>query len=51
MTAANAKKAAVVLPEAACYSLFLKGFALVDLKRGDEARPWFERAVASSPTT
>src|SRR5438046_2801988 len=29
--AARAKKAAVVLPENACYSVFLKGFALIDL--------------------
>lgn len=28
---------------------FLKGFALIDLKRGDEALPYFDRAIALSP--
>src|SRR3954470_2131695 len=40
--AAREKKAAVVLGEDACYSIFLKGFALIDLNRSDEARPWLE---------
>ena len=48
--AARAKKAAVVLPENACYSVFLKGFALIDLNRSDEARGWLERAVAMAPS-
>ena len=48
--AARRKKAAIVLPEAACYSIFLKGFALIDLNRSDEARAWLERAVAMAPS-
>jgi tetratricopeptide (TPR) repeat protein len=48
--AARAKKAAVVLSENACYSLFLKGFALIDLNRSDEARTWIERALAMAPS-
>lgn len=28
---------------------FLKGFALIDLNRGDEALPWLEKAVALAP--
>jgi tetratricopeptide (TPR) repeat protein len=48
--AAHEKKAAIVLPEAACYSIFLKGFALIDLDRSDEARAWLERAVAMAPS-
>jgi tetratricopeptide (TPR) repeat protein len=48
--AANAKKRAVVLAENACYSLFLKGFALIDLNRSDEARAWLERAEAMAPS-
>jgi tetratricopeptide (TPR) repeat protein len=48
--AAKAKKDAVILPESACYSMFLKGFALIDLKRSDEARAWFERALAMAPS-
>jgi tetratricopeptide (TPR) repeat protein len=48
--AAQAKKAAVVLAEDACYSVFLKGFALIDLNRGDEAKAWLERAVAMAPS-
>jgi tetratricopeptide (TPR) repeat protein len=48
--AAQEKKAAIVLPEAACYSIFLKGFALIDLGRSDEARAWLERAVAMAPS-
>jgi tetratricopeptide (TPR) repeat protein len=48
--AAREKKAAVVLGEDACYSIFLKGFALIDLNRSDEARPWLERAVAMAPS-
>src|SRR5439155_7985223 len=50
LQAANAKKAAVVLPEDSCYSIFLKGFALIDLNRGDEAKAWLERAVAMAPS-
>ncbi|HEX4736719.1 MAG TPA: tetratricopeptide repeat protein [Allosphingosinicella sp.] len=48
--AANEKKAAVVLPQSACYSIFLKGFALIDLNRPDDAKPYLERAVAMAPS-
>ena len=48
--AAQAKRRALVLAEAACYPLFLKGFALIDLNRPDEARPWLERALAMGPS-
>jgi tetratricopeptide (TPR) repeat protein len=48
--AANRKKAAVVLPEASCYGIFLKGFALIDLNRSDEAKPFLERAIAMAPS-
>lgn len=47
--AAAERKAAVVLDQWDCYSIFLKGFALIDLKRPDEARPLLERAVAMAP--
>jgi tetratricopeptide (TPR) repeat protein len=46
----HAHKASIVLGENACYSLFLKGFALIDLNRSDEARAWLERAVAMAPS-
>jgi len=48
--AAQAKRRALVLGEPACYSFFLKGYALIDLERPDEARPWLERAVAMGPS-
>jgi tetratricopeptide (TPR) repeat protein len=47
---AKEKKNTVVLPQSACYSMFLKGFALIDLKRHDEAKVWFERALAMAPS-
>jgi len=48
--AASEHKAAIVLTQDSCYALFLKGFALIDLNRGDEARAWLERAVAMAPS-
>jgi tetratricopeptide (TPR) repeat protein len=48
--ATQEKKSAVVLPQSSCYSLFLKGFALIDLNRSDEAKAWLERAVAMAPS-
>lgn len=48
--AAKEKNGAVVLPQSSCYSLFLKGFALIDLNRPDEAKAWLERAVAMGPS-
>ncbi len=49
VTAANQKKQAVVLEPTWCQSIFLKGFALIDLNRSDEARPLFEQALAMAP--
>jgi tetratricopeptide (TPR) repeat protein len=40
---------ALVLHKSACYSYFMKGFALVDLKRMDEAKIWLERATKLAP--
>lgn len=48
--AAQEKKGIVVLHRSACYTLFLKGFALIDLKRSDEAKAYFDRALAMAPS-
>jgi tetratricopeptide (TPR) repeat protein len=48
--AAQQKKRVVVLPQSSCYSIFLKGFALIDLNRSDEAKAYLERAVAMAPS-
>jgi tetratricopeptide (TPR) repeat protein len=50
LEAAKEKKAAVVLPQSACYSIYLKGFALIDLKRSDEAKTYLDRVVAMAPS-
>jgi tetratricopeptide (TPR) repeat protein len=42
-------KNAVILGPDWSMAIFLKGFALIDLNRSDEARPLFERAIAMSP--
>ncbi|MEA3035598.1 MAG: hypothetical protein QOH04_1363 [Sphingomonadales bacterium] len=47
--AAQQKKPAVVTPQTYCYGIFLKGFALIDLHRSDEAKVYLERAVALAP--
>jgi tetratricopeptide (TPR) repeat protein len=47
--AAKERQRIVVLPQSACYSLYLKGFALVDLHRPDQAKIWYDRAVAMAP--
>ncbi|MEA3062357.1 MAG: hypothetical protein QOJ94_2138 [Sphingomonadales bacterium] len=47
--AAEQKKAAVVTPKAYCYGIYLKGFALIDLNRSEEARSYLERAIALAP--
>lgn len=47
--AAQAGKAAVVLDPTWCMAIFLKGFALIDLNRPDEAKPLFDRAVEMAP--
>jgi tetratricopeptide (TPR) repeat protein len=46
---AEAGKAAVVLGPDWSMAIFLKGFALIDLNRSEEAKPLFEKAVAMSP--
>ena len=43
------KKKGVVLDGTWSTANFLKGFALVDLNRGDEAIRWFDKAVALAP--
>jgi tetratricopeptide (TPR) repeat protein len=43
------KKAVTVLDQTWCYSYYYKGFALIDLGRGDEAKPYFDKAVAMAP--
>ena len=43
------KQTAVALPSGWCDALFIKGYALADLKRFAEARPLLERAVAMAP--
>jgi tetratricopeptide (TPR) repeat protein len=48
--AAEQKKEAVVTAKAYCYGIYLKGYALIDLNRSDEARPYLERAVALAPS-
>lgn len=48
--AAKERRAAVVLPQSACYSIYLKGYALIDLNRSDEAKSFLERAVAMAPS-
>src|SRR5688500_8784451 len=47
--AASDGKDAVVIDRQWCMALFLKGFALIDLQRSDEARPFLEQAVAMAP--
>jgi Flp pilus assembly protein TadD len=47
--AAQAGKGAVVLDPTWCMAIFLKGFALIDLNRPDEAKPLFDRAVEMAP--
>jgi tetratricopeptide (TPR) repeat protein len=46
---AKAGKSVVVLGPDWSMAIFLKGFALIDLNRSDEAKPWFEKAIAMSP--
>lgn len=46
---ATAKKDAIVLGPDWAMAVFLKGFALVDVGRGDEAKPMFDRALSLSP--
>jgi len=48
--AAKAGTSFVILPQGACYSYYMKGFALIDLERSEEARPLYERALAMAPS-
>jgi tetratricopeptide (TPR) repeat protein len=47
--AATQKKSAVVLNGNWASAEFLKAYALVDLSRGDEAKPFLDKAIALSP--
>lgn len=47
--AASQKRSAVVLDETWSLAIFLKGFALIDLNRSDEAKPLFDKAIAMAP--
>lgn len=47
--AASRKRAAVVIDETWSLAIFLKGFALIDLNRADEAKPLFDQAIAMAP--
>lgn len=47
--AAQQKRAAIVVSEGWSLAVFLKGFALVDLHRNDEAKAMYDKAVAMAP--
>lgn len=47
--AASQKKSAVVVDDTYAMGYFIKGFALIDLNRPDEAKPLFDRALALAP--
>jgi tetratricopeptide (TPR) repeat protein len=47
--AANAKTSAVALGPTWATAFFLKGFALVDAGRADDAKPLYDKAVSLSP--
>jgi tetratricopeptide (TPR) repeat protein len=47
--ATQQKRSALVLNGDWSQAIFLKGFALIDLNRPDEAKPLFDRALALSP--
>jgi tetratricopeptide (TPR) repeat protein len=49
MQAAVQKKSAVALNETWSTAYFLKGYALIDLNRAEEAKPYFDKAIALSP--
>jgi len=46
---ASQKKSAIILDETWSQAYFLKGFALIDLGRSDEAKPLFDKAIAMAP--
>lgn len=49
MMGAKDNKATLVLGRAWATAIFLKGFAYIDLGRGDESKALFDRAIALSP--
>jgi tetratricopeptide (TPR) repeat protein len=49
MMGATQKKEAIVIDETWPTAHFLKGFALIDLRRADEAKPHFDKAIVLSP--
>ena len=49
-TSAGASEESVVMDSTWGYALYLKGFILIDLRRGEEARDFLERAVTLSPS-
>jgi tetratricopeptide (TPR) repeat protein len=46
---AAAKTDSVIIDETWSLALFFKGYALIDLNRPDEAKPYFDRAIAMAP--
>jgi tetratricopeptide (TPR) repeat protein len=47
--AGSQNKSSTILDDSWAYGHFLKGFALVDLGRADEAKPEFDRAIGLAP--
>jgi tetratricopeptide (TPR) repeat protein len=47
--AAAAKTDSVVIDETWSLALFFKGYALIDLDRANEAKPYFDQAIAMAP--
>lgn len=47
---ANSRQSSVVMSYNWGMALYLKGFALIELRRGEEAKLWLDRAVALSPS-
>jgi len=50
LTKAGERQDAVVVDSSWCSALFLKGFALIDLGRPDEAKSYYDRVVALAPS-
>jgi tetratricopeptide (TPR) repeat protein len=50
MLGAQQNKEAIVLDETWPTAHFLKGFALIDLQRADDAKPHFDKAIQLSPS-
>jgi tetratricopeptide (TPR) repeat protein len=49
LESAAAKRSAVALDPSYCDAVFLKGYALIDLNRADEARAYLDKAIALAP--